>query len=58
MPCNFLDIDKKHVKIQKYPDKIVGGVLFTRSDTICDRQSDGRTGKAICLLTLTGGGGT
>ena len=34
---------KTPVKFQKDPDKIVGGIVFTILDTICDGQLDGWT---------------
>ena len=53
MSCTSSDLDKKDLQsYKKDTAKIVGGVAFTRLDTICDRQSDGQTealGKIICL---------
>ena len=48
---------KTPAKFQKDLVRTVGAVAFTRLDTIYDGQTDARTGKTICLLTLTGGGG-
>ena len=41
--ANLPTLTKIYAKFQKDPAKTVGGVAFTRFDTLCDGQSDRRT---------------